>query len=765
MKSKISILVGIIVVMLFSALVILPPFLTMDSLRPQIESAVSAQTGMNIKINGNVRMSLIGRATITATDIMMSGYGGAKIESASFYIPYKNIFNPGASDFSSTIIVRGADLNVTTLVAPEISARILLRDSFAKFHGVQITDITGAIDNGGFTGTGVWRGHKLSVTSDGQTFVITNPNLDLTAIGQFYTDDDGKLNADGNLKIDTHNADGLFSGFFDNAKLNINFEVIGTDFIIKKISGRNRNFEFSGTPNDLMMIGKIKYALPYVGEQVWNNFKISDGRTVASNDKMSIISNPDRSVAINFGNYEVSITPDGDWTYDDMFGSANFPNIEIKSDTVVTTDIAREMLGALKIFGAGDDANITFPGGAIEIKGGAVTAIQYKNIQSKLSQTNVDPRIIKIFGDDIGTVKSISFQDSKLQELEFISDNYELRIVNHEFIIKTDLIKLLPGDAPIFLAAEIPATITGTLHRDYIDIKLLGMTGRIIGNTLDIKTPLFDMDKFINAEFFDDYENEKFLSAPPIAFPFDLGFEISVNADTVKIFGETYSGFLYSANGASQKMSISDDARGNLMLFITRRGDEYLITAQAGKFIWPEKILPDAAAINLSDTVMTLNAELETFGLIAADFDDNLAGDIEITFHGGTLHDFGTDDFFARAGNLDRMNAEMAIARALDFGTTKLKTLTLSGIYADKIFDIGNFDMSTRHTEMSGRAKIANGRISINADVLLRGTSPAPKPIRFELLENGTRRYSLEQIMSDLDPDYMREFVKTHDRF
>jgi hypothetical protein len=50
-------------------------------------------------------------------------------------------------------------------------------------------------------------------------------------------------------------------------------------------------------------------------------------------------------------------------------------------------------------------------------------------------------------------------------------------------------------------------------------------------------------------------------------------------------------------------------------------------------------------------------------------------------------------------------------------------------------------------------------------DLTMRGTSASPSAIQLDIMPNGTRRYSLSEIMINFDGDYLREFVKTHKRF
>jgi len=50
-------------------------------------------------------------------------------------------------------------------------------------------------------------------------------------------------------------------------------------------------------------------------------------------------------------------------------------------------------------------------------------------------------------------------------------------------------------------------------------------------------------------------------------------------------------------------------------------------------------------------------------------------------------------------------------------------------------------------------------------NLTLRGTSPMPAPIALTIGAGDVRDYSLSQIMINFDPEFMRDFVRTHGRF
>ena len=50
-------------------------------------------------------------------------------------------------------------------------------------------------------------------------------------------------------------------------------------------------------------------------------------------------------------------------------------------------------------------------------------------------------------------------------------------------------------------------------------------------------------------------------------------------------------------------------------------------------------------------------------------------------------------------------------------------------------------------------------------DLTMRGTSPSTTTIQLDIMPDGTRRYSLSEILINFDADYMREFIKNHTQF
>ena len=177
-------------------------------------------------------------------------------------------------------------------------------------------------------------------------------------------------------------------------------------------------------------------------------------------------------------------------------------------------------------------------------------------------------------------------------------------------------------------------------------------------------------------------------------------------------------------------------------------------------------LLSKELPLNLRDTMITGELNFITNGKIAHDVYYNLSGDIDVSFSDGYLIGMSFDKFYASAENITTLNAEYALANALTTGETKIKTMRVIGTYQN-----GNFitsrpiELSMRHTNAVGGLAITDGKMTAEFDLTLRGTAPTPVTIELGIMPDGTRNYSLSEIMQNMDPGFMRAFVKTHDKF
>ena len=314
---------------------------------------------------------------------------------------------------------------------------------------------------------------------------------------------------------------------------------------------------------------------------------------------------------------------------------------------------------------------------------------------------------------------------------------------------------------------DFPYQMSGNYSKPYIkDLEIRAkdhiFRGSVSGTSITLKTETLDLNAFADQRYFDNYEEMKFLSGAPILAPFLLGdIGLSLSASAIIWDGNAYDNFVYSLRGGAQDFSITDDAKGSLIVSIKKNSAAvYDILVQLNKFSFAGPLLAPESPLNISDSVITGRAILSTSGKIAYDFWNNIKGTLDISFDGGILNGIGTDWFYSRAADLTRLNAEDAIARALSGGDTKIKSFRISGVYESGKFQTSkNFLLSARNAEMSGDLLLQDGKLSVRIGILLRGASADPRPIFLNVLPDGARDYSMSEIMTALDPDYLANFV------
>ena len=248
--------------------------------------------------------------------------------------------------------------------------------------------------------------------------------------------------------------------------------------------------------------------------------------------------------------------------------------------------------------------------------------------------------------------------------------------------------------------------------------------------------------------------------------PFDADKSIALSANKLIYNKQEYNNFVYSLHKNTQTFSISDSNRGNMLTTIKKDNIKYAINVQLNKFVFNKKILSENMPLNISDTSVTAEIKLNTSGKIAHDIIDNLSGAFDISFDGGKIYGLGLAEFYASAPKLTTLNGENALYKALTSGTTPVKKMHIVGIY-----DKGDIKTSQPltlympHTDATGILDIQNNEMTAKLKLILRGTSPSPEPIDLTIYPNDIRDFSLSEIMMHFDPEYMREFVKSHNQF
>ena len=217
-----SVISGIITLVLVVLLV--PPMITLNSLKPIIEKSIHEQTAVPLKLNGDIHFSLIGGTTIVAHDVSIPT---AQIGSVLFSIPLRNFFNLAKSHLNGPVVIYDADIQIENLVPASFNHNIEIYNSDITFHGQKFKIVRADFTDGEFHGVIRSNEHKYEVEFIGDTFQIKNKNNNLTIRGQIFSD--GSIR--GRMSIETTNINQWF-GFAEPQikqliKMTPNFEWAG----------------------------------------------------------------------------------------------------------------------------------------------------------------------------------------------------------------------------------------------------------------------------------------------------------------------------------------------------------------------------------------------------------------------------------------------------------------------------------------------------------------------------------------------------------
>ena len=179
----------------------------------------------------------------------------------------------------------------------------------------------------------------------------------------------------------------------------------------------------------------------------------------------------------------------------------------------------------------------------------------------------------------------------------------------------------------------------------------------------------------------ENFEDLSFFTKHPVLLPFETDINIALSANKLIYKGQKYKNFVYSLNKDTQTFSISDSNRGNLLATIKKDNIKYALNIQLNKFVFDEKLLPENMPLNISDTSITAEIKLNTYGKIAHDIIDNLKGTFDASFDGGKLYGLGLAEFYASAPILTILNGEYALSKALTSGVTpNFSALSVIGV-------------------------------------------------------------------------------------
>lgn len=800
-------------------LMIVPTMITLNSMRPQLEAAILAQTGVVLKINGDVNFSILGGTNIIAHDVI-TPHGRTK--KLSVKIPFSGLFDRQNLELDNVIRAYGADIYLTTLATLQLKYNLTADNSVLHFMGKDYHIIHGEFINGTFNGLVRTGQHKYDIKFIGNQFFVKNKNLNLEINGEFFS----AGGAAGTLEINTDKINSWFE--FDDPPLTRRIKL-GTNFVwdggsgfkffdlvannvrgnidIEPTGWRNITlvsddtvFDFSFLAHPTKILYNTKLDIDFYGDLTFNNqhFKhviidvvsteeyiqiakvIADG-LVINGGTIDVNGAHDVMISTNFNNEPLECLFSGTATkwqcstfkYGDISGKIELNGKHIDATIATNRNMTLdELQGYLAHFDA-ETATVKFKfanmGGVYRMtKRGA--SIEYNYIYGKtLRWINPHMKLLPKFmldapGNMVWTNDVMNFIPN--------TNDWYLTLHNNFFSIGGKSIqKWFPKtDLQSLNDLEYSATGFYNKHGDISDLTLkIGghvFTGSVDSNGVSLHTNELVLDVFLNQDFFDRYEETEFLVNSPIMIPFDFNKNIYLSADSLTYGQNTYKNFVYALKSGTQTFSITDADRGNILGTIIKEHANYDIFIQLNKFAINGKLLSNAYPLNILNTSITAELNLKTSGHIAHDIWYNMAGDIDVTFDGGYLSGIGLDGFYADAENITRLNVESRLMAALERGMTKIKTMRVIGEYKN-----GNFtttkpiELSVRHADIVGNLNINGDAMTGKFDISLRAAAPDPVKVSFSIAPNGKRGYSMSDILRYFDPAFMRSFIKTHNKF
>ncbi len=807
-------LIGLIAI----AIVIVPPMITLNSLKPKIEKTISEQTGVTAKINGNINFSLLGRATIVANDVdIQIGNIGALM----FSVPLTSIFDIDNAPLTGDIAVYNANVAIDTLIPKNFNHQIDIYNTNVKFRNRNVEVIDATLENGNLIGTVRTDNHKYDIDVEQDYFTVKNQNANLDITGQLYAD--GSIRGQLAMKTDEINKwfgfsepkiettidlttdfewDGGQGYSFKNIRANKfygNIEIFPNGSKNIQLSGNDINYNMSFLLKPSRIFYRTQYDLDFYGQLQFGNYTFKHLKidALGTTDKLEIKNIVADDIAMSGGYIDAngakdvlitmpyegmpslclfSGTPENwkcsDFSYGDFSGSlsVNGEKFEIFIQSNKPMPSRETLIKWAKKLGTHGKINFQFldMAGSFEVKQDNIQP-SYTFAQNKTLQwlnpniTYIPSFMSNVRGDFKWNGDIMTFvPDSNRWTLELSKNTFKITGKNaKEWLPNLDLRSL----------NNLEYTISGSYKENTISnlvIEIAGHTfnGSFNNNNLTLKTKLLNLDSFVSQKFLDNYEEQEFLTNNPIMILFDIPINISLSADSIIYNGDEFKNFVYSLKPNIQTFSITDSDRGNLLTTLRKENNRYKIFAQLNRFLINGNLLSSAMPINVRNSIITAEINMTTFGNIAHDIKYNLSGNMDLSFEDGILVGLGIDNFYASANNLTTLNAEYALANSLESGESAIKKMRIIGNYDD-----GNFETTSplilqlRHTDAQGSLSIINGQMQLSLDMILRGTSPSPSPISLEVLPDGNRSYSLSEIMRNFDPTFMKTFVNTHEKF
>ncbi|MCQ2567985.1 MAG: hypothetical protein MJ163_00085 [Alphaproteobacteria bacterium] len=801
------------------SVVTVPPLINLNFLKPKIENVILSQTGIPAKIHGDINFTLLGKTTIVAHNITIPN---GTVESCKFSVPFFDIFNLKNARISSNISVSGASLVIEKLTPFEIKNTISVKDSNIQFLNKEYTIIDAKLSKHDIDAIIRTDQHKYEIKSRDNKFVIKNKNNYLNMSGRLFNNG----TADAHIEIIAEDInrwfefekpqingqfpitadlfwDGSYGVRFTNISANGitgSIDIKNNGYKIVKLKSNNADYDLSFFVQDPDVFQDISFDLDFYGDLKFSDYTFKHVKiiTVGSKNELKVDTIIADDLQIHGGtidkdgghNLHVSVPEFGtlstclfngtptNWTCDNFsYGGIVSGTLKINPNQFEVDLYSPEpfknfntVIGMARLLGANGYVKFDTP----DMKGILTLtdnqpSVSYTRLNSKsLNWAKIDLPFIPDFmreekGDFVWTKDSMMFiPDSKQWQLSTSKDF---------FIIHGQNFKTWLGNLDLQSLRDLHYTLSGNYKNENIsnltlEIGQQKFTGSATAKSLTLKTSVLDIDYLLDPYFVENFEEASFFSQSPVMILFDLNTNVAVSADSIIYNNKKYNNFIYSLHDDTQTFSISGSKHGNMLTKIKRHNTKYALNIQLNKFIFDKKLLPLNMPLNISDTAITADIKLNTSGKIAHDIINNLNGTFDVSFDGGKLYGFGFDDFYASAKQLTLLNSEYFLSKALSGGITNIKKMHLVGTYeSGDIKTLRPFVISMKHVDASGMFEIKNNEMNADLDIVLRGTSAEPELINVVIFPNNTRKFSLSEIMTHFDFEYMKAFIESHSKF
>ena len=819
LKSKFIWFLTAIFALFALAIIVIPPMVNLNTLKPKIENIIFAQTGIPAKINGDVNFSLLGHATIVAHDITIPN---GTVSLCEFAIPFFDIFNLKNANVSGDITISGASVFVKKLIPFKTDAKIVIHDSNMQFLNKEYNIIDAKFDKNNIDALVRTDQHKYEIKYRDNLFTVTNKNNDLNLYGELFNDG----SATAHIEITAQNINRWFefekpkitgqfpvsADLFWNGEYGVKFTNISANGItgsvdlqdsgykIIKLESNSANYDLSFFLYNPDILQNASFNLDFYG-----NLKLADKKfkhvkivTIGSDKEITIDTVITDDLQIHGGtidengahNLYVSFPEDGtkitcifngtptNWYCDNFsYGNHVTGKIYVTMDGFTADIIANEPFSNIenvvklsKKLGNNGIVKFNAPDmqGEIKITGDKYD-ISYNYLNNKtLEFAKIDLPFLPDFmkqepGNFVWTKKYMVFTPE--------SNTWRLSSTQDYFAVRGDDFKTWFPNIDLTSLRGLPYVISGTYKKGNISNLTLEVAGHkfygsATSKSITLKTQTLNIDSFMDKNFKNNFEDLSFFEPAPITLPFELKANIALAAGELIYNNKKYDRFVYSLHDDTQTFSISDSNRGNLLATIKKHNLKYAINIQLNKFVFDEMLLPENMPLNLSNTTVTAEIKLNTSGKIAHDFIDNLHGTFDASFDGGKLYGFGFDKFYASYNFLTLLNSEYFLNSALSEGVTSIKKMHIVGTYeSGNIKTLYPLTLNMNHVDATGDMEIQNGEMTTDLHMSLRGIAPTPEPVDITIYPNNNRDFSLSQIMMNFDFEYMKSFIQSHDKF